>query len=143
MNVLPIQSANYDANANVPIEELAGSKHLTQQQKIHQASQQFEAIMLQQILSEMQKPVVTSEFSDDSTAAGIYQDYISNALAQSISKSGGFGFAKVFEQQLSPHGSKNSGVGSESVQSPGSPLLTGMMPVAQHLRKSHSAKVHE
>jgi Rod binding domain-containing protein len=59
--------------------------------------------MLQQILSEMQKPVITSEFTDDSTANGVYQDYVTNALAQSMSKSGSFGFAKIFEQQLSPH----------------------------------------
>lgn len=100
MNLAPIQSSVNDAN--VPIEELAGNKHLTAQQKIHEASQQFEAILLQQILSEMQKPMISGELSDDSTAAGIYQDTISNALAQSISKSGGFGFAKIFEQQLTP-----------------------------------------
>jgi Rod binding domain-containing protein len=102
MNVPLIQPVN---DANVPIEDLAGNKHLTQQQKIHEASRQFEAILLQQILSEMQKPVITSEFTDDSTAAGIYQDTISNALAQSISKSGGFGFAKIFEEQLTPRSS--------------------------------------
>jgi Rod binding domain-containing protein len=79
---------------------------LTQQQKIHEASRQFESIMLQQILSEMQKPVITSEFTDDSTASDIYQGYITNALAESMSKSSSFGFAKIFEQQLSPHVSK-------------------------------------
>jgi len=99
MNIPPIQSDT----STVPIEDLAGDKNLTKQQKIHEASRQFEAIMLQQILSEMQKPVIQSEFSDDSTANGIYQDYISNALAQSMSKSGSFGFAKIFEQQLAPH----------------------------------------
>jgi len=100
MNLTPIQSPANDTQ--VPIEDLAGNKHLTPQQKIHEASQQFEAILLQQILSEMQKPVITSEFTDDSTAAGIYQDTISSAMAQSISKSGGFGFAKIFEDQLTP-----------------------------------------
>lgn len=98
MNIPPIQSDT----STVPIEDLAANKNLTQQQKIHEASRQFEAIMLQQILSEMQKPVISSEFSNDSTAAGIYQGYISNALAQSMSKSDSFGFAKIFEQQLDP-----------------------------------------
>ncbi|HEY1790733.1 MAG TPA: hypothetical protein VGJ73_21475 [Verrucomicrobiae bacterium] len=106
MNLAPIQSPVSDAN--VPIEDLAGNKHLTPQQKIHEASQQFEAILLRQILSEMQKPVITSEFTDDSTAAGIYQDTISNTLAQSISKSGGVGFAKVFEDQLTPRNLKHN-----------------------------------
>jgi Rod binding domain-containing protein len=105
MNISPIQSTSDD---NIPIEDLAGNKHLTQQQKIHEASRQFEKIMLQQILSEMQKPVIKSEFSDDdSTASDIYQGYISNALAEGMSKSGSFGFAKIFEQQLSPHPAKS------------------------------------
>ena len=110
MNISPVQSTA--ENPNVPIEDLAGNKHLTQQQKIHEASREFESIMLQQILSEMQKPVITSEFTDDSTAAGIYQDYISNALAEGMSKSDSFGFAKIFEQQLSPHTSKTHGAAS-------------------------------
>ncbi len=100
MTITPIQTS--DDTSDIPIEDLAGNKHLTQQQKIHEASRQFEAIMLQQILSETQKPVIESEFTDDSTAAGIYQDYMTQALAQSMSKSDSFGFAKIFEDQLTP-----------------------------------------
>ena len=110
MNISPMPAAADDPN--VPIEELAGNKHMTRQQKIHEASREFESIMLQQILSEMQKPVITSELTDNSTASGIYQDYISRALAESMSKSGAFGFAKIFEEQLSPHGSKPNGAAS-------------------------------
>jgi Rod binding domain-containing protein len=106
MNISPIQSTG-DA-ANTPVEELAGNKSLTEQQKIAEASRQFEAIMLRQILSESQKPVITSEFTDNSTAAGIYQDYITNTLADSMSKSGTFGLAKIFEQQLSHPVSKKN-----------------------------------
>jgi flagellar protein FlgJ len=101
MNVSPISTASPGDNANIPVEDLAGNKHLTEQQKIAEASRQFEAIMLRQILSEAQKPVITSEFTDNSTAAGIYQDFITNSLADSMSKSGTLGLAKVFEQQLS------------------------------------------
>lgn len=106
MNIAPIQSS-VDTSI-LPIEDLAGNKNLTRQQKIHEASRQFEVIMLKQVLAEMQKPVITSEFTDDSTASGIYQDYISNALAESMSKSGSFGLAKIFEQQLSPPETKHS-----------------------------------
>ncbi len=105
MNISPILSTN-DA-ATVAPEELAGNKSLTELQKIAEASRQFEAIMLRQILSESQKPVITSEFTDNSTSAGIYQDFITNTLADSISKSGTFGFAKVFEQQLTPRVEEN------------------------------------
>lgn len=105
MNLSPIQPPV--DTSNVPLEGLAGNKHLTEQQKIHEASRQFEVILLKQILSEMQKPVIQSEFTDDSAAGGIYQDYATNALADSISKSGAFGLSQIFEQQLSPHGSKS------------------------------------
>ena len=101
MNIPPIQSPI--DTSKIPIEQLAGNKNLTQQQKVHEASREFEVIMLQQMLSEMQKPVITSEFTDDSTAGDIYQGYVTNALAESMSKSGSVGFAKIFEQQLTPH----------------------------------------
>lgn len=101
MTIPPLPSPT--ESPNVPIEDLAGNKHLTKAQKIQEASQQFEAIMLQQILSEMQKPVIQGEMTDDSTAAGIYQDYASRTLAESMAKAGGFGFAKIFEEQLTPH----------------------------------------
>lgn len=108
MNIPPITPSPDLDPANVPIDDLAGNKSLTRQQKIHEASREFESIMLKQILSEMQKPVITSEFTDDSTAAGIYQDYVTNALAESMSKSGSFGFAKIFEEQLSPPAAKSA-----------------------------------
>jgi Rod binding domain-containing protein len=101
MNISSIQSKSPVDTSNIPVEELAGDKNLTEQQKVAEASRQFEAIMLRQILSESQKPVITSEFTDNSTAAGIYQDYVTSTLADSISKSGTFGLAKVFEHQLS------------------------------------------
>ncbi len=107
MNITPIPPSKLDASA-VPVEELAANKHLTEQQKVAEASRQFEAIMLQQILSESQKPVITSEFTDNSTAAGIYQDYITKTLADSMSKSGTLGLAKVFEQQLSHPAAKTA-----------------------------------
>jgi Rod binding domain-containing protein len=113
MNIAPLTSPADIDTSHIPVEDLAGNKHLTKQQKIHEASRQFEAIMLQQILSEMQKPVINSEFTDDSTAAGIYQDYMTSALAQSMSKTDSLGFAKIFEQQLSPHPSKPNPHASE------------------------------
>ena len=102
MNVSVIPPAAGQVASDIKPESLAGNKNLTEKQKIHEASRQFEAILLRQILSESQKPVITSEFTDNSTAAGIYQDFIVNQMSDSLSKSGALGFAKIFEQQLSP-----------------------------------------
>jgi Rod binding domain-containing protein len=88
--------------ADIAPERLAGNTALSERQKIAEASRQFEAILLRQILDSTQKPVISSKLTDNSTAAGIYRDMITNQLADSISKSGTFGFAKTFEQQLLP-----------------------------------------
>jgi peptidoglycan hydrolase FlgJ len=89
--------------SHIQLESLAGNKALNQEQKIAEASRQFEAILLRQFLSESQKPVITSEFTDNSNTAGIYQDMMTNQLADSLSRGGGIGLAKSFERQLTPH----------------------------------------
>jgi flagellar protein FlgJ len=101
MNISSIQpKLNTD---HLDIESLAGNKSLSQDQKIAEASRQFEAILVRQFLSESQKTVFKSEFTDNSTASGIYQDMISTQLADSLSHGKGIGLAQVFEQQLTPH----------------------------------------
>jgi flagellar protein FlgJ len=110
--------------ADIDPQSLAGNASLTEKQKIAEASRQFEAILLRQILSEAQKPVITSEFTDNSTAAGIYQDFIVNQMSDSMSKSGGLGLAKVFEQQLSHPDHKIAGA-------------------SQHATKTSSSSHHE
>jgi flagellar protein FlgJ len=86
--------------ADIAPERLAGNTALTEQQKIAEASRQFEAILLRQILSATQKPVIPSKYADNSTAASIYRDMVTTQLADSISKSGSFGLAQTFEHQL-------------------------------------------
>ena len=86
--------------SDIPLERLAGNTQLTEEQKVAEASRQFEAVLLRQILHDTQKTVFKSKYSDDSTAAGIYRDMVTSQLADSISKSGRFGLAKSFERQL-------------------------------------------
>lgn len=84
-------------------ERLAGNPALSKNQKIDEASRQFEMILVKQVLEASQKTVIHSSFADDSMASGIYHEMITNQLADSISKSGKFGIAKMFEQQLEQH----------------------------------------
>ncbi len=114
MTISPIQSSSQPDASSIAVENLVGNKHLSEQQKIAEASRQFEAIMLRQILSESQKPVITSEFTDNSTAAGIYQDYVTNTLADSMSKAGTLGLAKIFEQQLTHPAPKTGAMTSKA-----------------------------
>lgn len=99
MHITPLQPRI--SASDIAPEQLAGNPNLTEGQKVAEASRQFEAVLLRQILSDSQKTVISSEYSDNSTAAGIYQDLISNTLADNISKSGKFGLSRIFEQQLS------------------------------------------
>jgi Rod binding domain-containing protein len=98
MDVSPIQ--RHVEAAAVPPERLAGNPQLTPQQKISEVARQFEALLLRQILQNTQKTVIPSTFSDDSTAASIYHDLVTEQLAESISKSGTLGLAKMLNQQL-------------------------------------------
>lgn len=113
MNIPPLQ--HRADTATVAPEALAGNSKMTEREKIAEASRQFESMLLRQILSETQKPVIKSEFTDNSTASGIYQDFITNQLSESLSKSGAFGFAKTFERQLN-HSTKD--ISSETNTAP-------------------------
>ena len=109
MNVTPLQP-HIDAS-NIAPEQLAKNPRLTDEQKIAEASRQFESILLKQILDASQKTVIKSKLNEDSTASGIYHDMVTSQLANSISKSGKFGLSKTFEQQLNrPHGHRPDGL---------------------------------
>ena len=120
MNVSALQS-KVDAS-HVSLESLAANKSLSEDQKIGEASRQFEAVLLRQFLSESQKPTIKSEFTDDSNTAGIYQDMITNQLADSLSRGGGIGLAKTFERQLTPHVAHHGGASSPQVNTSAAPV---------------------
>ena len=98
MEIAPLQHCV--VASDVSPERLAGNAQLSEREKIHEASRQFEAMLLRQILQSTQKTVIRSKYADDSTAASIYHDLVTERLADSISKSGAFGLARTFEQQL-------------------------------------------
>jgi peptidoglycan hydrolase FlgJ len=102
--------------SDIAPERLANNPALTEQQKIAEASRQFEAVLLRQILAATQKTVIPSKFTDNSTSADIYRDMITTQLADSISKSGSFGLAQTFEKQLAP---RARALSEPSSQAPG------------------------
>lgn len=86
--------------SEVPMEQLAGNSALSEDQKIAEATRQFEALLLREILQNTQKPVFKSKYTDDSTASDIYRDMVTNHLADSISKSGSLGLAQVLHKEF-------------------------------------------
>jgi flagellar protein FlgJ len=122
MDILSIQP-HFNA-AEVPLERLAGNSRLTEGQKLAEATRQFEAILLRQILAGARKTVIQSKFSDDSTAASIYHDLVTSQIADSISKSGTLGLARSLERQLSfqLHSGSTAGPGPQLETQPAPPL---------------------
>lgn len=116
MDVSPLASRPTDTS-NLPLESLAGNKQMSQSQKIAQASQAFESVLLRQILSESQKPVFPSKYVGNSTSDGIYRDQVVNQLSDSISKSGSFGLGRSLARELQRQYGKAEAPGTASPQS--------------------------
>jgi Rod binding domain-containing protein len=130
MNVSPLQP-QIDASTIAP-ERLAKNSKLTEQQKIAEASRQFEAILLKQVLENSQKTVIKSKLTEDSTSSGIYHDMITTQMADSISKSGKFGLTQTFEHQLDkPHGHRPDGLPNKT--------LSAELHSAAHLKPLHGS----
>ena len=98
MDVNPLQRKV--VASEIAPERLAGNSSLSQREKIGEASRQFESMLLRQILENSQKSAIKSKYNEESMSSSIYRDQISTQLADSISKSGSFGLAKTFAQQL-------------------------------------------
>ncbi|HXI50114.1 MAG TPA: rod-binding protein [Candidatus Saccharimonadales bacterium] len=99
MNIRPALGSTH-TGPSVPLEQLAANKNLSEPEKVNQASRQFEAVILRQILSQARKPVFPSKLTKESTASGIYQDLVTGQLADAISQNGSFGLAHSLQAQL-------------------------------------------
>jgi flagellar protein FlgJ len=97
---MQISSPAQIKTANLPLEKLAGNPHLAESDKIAEASRQFEAILLRQILSNAQKPLFQSTVVPNSVSRDIYRDVATQELADQISRSRSFGLARALENQL-------------------------------------------
>lgn len=98
---MEIPSPQRRVNASdLPLERLAGTRQISDADKIAEVSRQFEAVLLRQILASAQKASFASGMIPQNVASGVYQDMITNQLADSISHSGAFGLARSLEKQL-------------------------------------------
>lgn len=86
----------------IPIEKLAASKTLDEKQKIQEATRQFEATLLRQILTEAHKPVFKSNLqAAGGVSSDIYKDMMISQLAEKISSSRAIGLAQSLDKQVS------------------------------------------
>ena len=85
---------------NLPFDMVAKNTKLSETDKIKEASRQFEAVLLRQMLAESHKAMAGATDESESSTSGIYNDMINNQLADSISRSGAFGLARSLQTQL-------------------------------------------
>jgi len=82
------------------LERYARNPHVSESDKIAEASRQFEAVLLRQILSEARKTVIRSGMEQESSATDVYQDMINAHLADAITGAGGLGLARSLQLQV-------------------------------------------
>lgn len=70
-------------------------------EQLKKATNNIEAIFIKDLLNQMQKTMGKSAFGEV-PGAGIYQDLMNQALAESAGKRGMLGISKMLFEQLSP-----------------------------------------
>lgn len=98
MNIQPL--TRHVSASEIPLTRLAGNTRLTEQEKVAEVSRQFESVLLRQIFAEAQKPMLGQGTGGSSAASGIYQDMISEQLADAVSRSGAVGMARSLGKEL-------------------------------------------
>jgi Rod binding domain-containing protein len=88
--------------AELPFEQIERNPAATDAQKAVEVGQQFEAVLLRQILSDVTKNMFGSMDGTESTTQTIYQDMVVTSLADSMSRAGGLGLGSVLAKQLQP-----------------------------------------
>ncbi len=73
----------------------------TDEKKIEDSAKQFEAMMVRQVLSETFKPSATTK-GQGMPGSDIYQGFMTDTVADNISKGGSLGISHLLQSQLTP-----------------------------------------
>jgi len=65
------------------------------------ACQEFEALLIQQMLRAMSSTLTSGSFFGAAAGSGIYQEMYEQELASAMSRSGGVGLASILYKQVS------------------------------------------
>ena len=120
---------------DIPLEKLATSKTLSEEQKGAEAARQFEAMLVRQILTEAQKPAFPSKFSNSGVSNSIYQDMMVNQMADKISSSRTLGLAQELGSQFKHEAHPGAATPVHHASTP-----TTNLP--KHAAKMHTPPIH-
>ncbi len=82
------------------LEKYSRNPNVSEADKVTEASRQFEAILVRQILGAARKSVISSGLERESAETGMYQDMVNAQLAEAITQSGGLGLARSLHIQV-------------------------------------------
>jgi flagellar protein FlgJ len=96
MNLLPIASSGASPSSfSQEVSLTNGSANLSSAANPQEVARQFEAILLRQMLSESMKC-----FLEQGQSGQVYGHFLTDALADTMTKGGGLGIRSVIEAQL-------------------------------------------
>lgn len=81
-------------------EQMQQMRHLSREDQIKEASQQFESVLVRQFLKDSLKPMIKGYLGGGGTGSDVYEYFMIDTLATSITKGGGLGIANVMQLQL-------------------------------------------
>lgn len=72
-------------------------------QKLDKACDQFEGMMVRQILQDGLKPLLAKPLGDNAAGSGVYDYIVTDTMANGISGKNGMGISHLLQAQLGPH----------------------------------------
>lgn len=78
-------------------QKIAFNANMTEEQKLAEASKQFEGVMLRQYLKDALKPLIETELTKNSASNDIYRSYLIDVMAGSMAESGAFGVSSTLQ----------------------------------------------
>ena len=129
MNVVPLNASSASAAgqiADLVTKSAAGAKPLTgaalrnaaPEVQRAQVAQQFEAILVRQLLA----PTMSSMLGKDGgAAANVYGDMLTDTFSQQLTRGSGMGLSRMLEKQLAPRVSHAALNASATVATPPAP----------------------
>ena len=96
---LPLSALTLQASQ---LKKLPETKGVSDDAKLREAANDFEAIFIQQMLKTMRKTSFESDLLPKSEGEKVFQSLLDEQYAQITAKSGSLGFGEMIYQQLKP-----------------------------------------
>lgn len=88
------------ASTWVSPESTTATAKASEPQELKEASQKFEALLLQQFLGQALKPLLHESLGSNAPGAHIYQHMLTETISSQLSREESFGFASLLQMQL-------------------------------------------